>query len=76
MLDLKDEYNNTNFPLNKDIMQFVKEQAKEIGVEVDESLLKHLGFLYMRDAMVIFKEKVQKIDENSTEHFEVNFIIE
>jgi len=25
----------------------------------------------MRDAMVIFKEKVQKIDENSTEHFEV-----
>jgi len=29
----------------------------------------------MRDAMVIFKEKVQKIDENSTEHFEVTLWI-
>lgn len=51
-------------------MKFVKEKEKEIGVELDDNLLRHLGFLYLRDAMVIFKNKIENIDEDSTEHFE------
>jgi hypothetical protein len=40
-------------------MKFTREKAKEMKVEVDELLLRHLGFLYKRDAMVIFEDKIE-----------------
>ena len=41
-----------------------------MGIDLDDNLLQHLGFLFSRDALVIFKSKVDNIDEFSTEHFE------
>ena len=45
-----------------------------MDLEIDENLLNHLGFLFARDALVIYKDRIEKIDENSTEHFEVIFL--
>jgi hypothetical protein len=29
-----------------------------MGIELDEKLIEHLGVLFIRDAMVVFKDKV------------------
>ncbi len=39
-------------------------------IELDEKLLNHLGILYMRDSLVLFKDKVYSNDGESTSHFE------
>lgn len=41
-----------------------------MGIELDERLLNHLGILYLRDAMVIYKDKVHVKDDENTNHFE------
>lgn len=64
------EYNDIDFPVNEEIQQFVKSKEKEFQIEIDENLLNHLGFLYLRDPLVIFKS--QKIEDPSlTLDFEV-----
>ena len=50
-------------------MEFARVKAEEMGVQIDENLLQHLGFLFARDALVVFKDRVNVIDD-STEHFE------
>eukprot|EP00331_Platyophrya_macrostoma_P009164 CAMPEP_0176425816 /NCGR_PEP_ID=MMETSP0127-20121128/11595_1 /TAXON_ID=938130 /ORGANISM="Platyophrya macrostoma, Strain WH" /LENGTH=636 /DNA_ID=CAMNT_0017807011 /DNA_START=33 /DNA_END=1943 /DNA_ORIENTATION=+ len=66
----KSEYNDVKFPINKDIVKFAEEQAKELGLELDDRLLNHLGFLFLRDPMVIFKDRVNVDNETNTNHFE------
>lgn len=56
-------------------MEFAKSKAKEMELNLDENLIKHLGFLFKRDPLVIFKSRVKNIDINSTEHFEVPIFI-
>ena len=60
------------FPVNNEIIDFAKEKAKEFNIEIDETLCNHLGFLFARDALVVFKDRIELTDEFSTEHFEVN----
>lgn len=62
------EYNDLNFPANEDIMKFTKEKAQEMNIPVDDKLLRHLGILFLRDNMVMFKDKIHVDD--STAHFE------
>jgi len=66
----KDEYNDLKFPLNEEIMKFAAEQAKSLGVEVDDRLLNHLGFLFLRDPMIIFSDRIYVDDSLNTNHFE------
>lgn len=51
-------------------MEFIKLKEKEFDVQIDENLLKHLGFLYLRDPLVIFKNE-SKDNPMSTSDFEV-----
>lgn len=51
-------------------MDFVKLKEKEFNVEIDDNLLRHLGFLYLRDPLVIFKGE-SKDHQMSTSDFEV-----
>ena len=51
-------------------MKFAEEQAKELGVELDDRLLNHLGFLFVRDPMIVFKDKVSVDNKSNTNHFE------
>ncbi len=67
----KDEYNDLKFPLNEEIMKFAAEQAKGLGLELDDRLLNHLGFLFMRDPMIIFSDRIYVDDSLNTNHFEV-----
>lgn len=39
-------------------------------MEIDDKMLKHLGFLYLRDPLVIFSDKIDIEDINSTTHYE------
>ena len=40
-----------------------------MGVELDTNLVQHIAFLFSRDALVIFKDRVDTTEE-TTEHFE------
>ena len=51
-------------------MQFAKEQAEFMEMEIDENLIKHLGFMFIRDPMVIFPDKIFLDDECHVNHFE------
>lgn len=66
----KEEYNDIYFPLNEELMDFAKEQAEEMELEIDETMIKHLGLLFMRDPMVIFPDKIFLDDNCFTNHFE------
>lgn len=48
------EYSDLKFPLNEDIMEYTRQESKKLGVPLDENLVKHLGFLFKRDPMVMF----------------------
>lgn len=42
-----------------------------MGIEMDDRLLNHLGFLFVRDPMVVFKDKINVDNTTNTNHFEV-----
>ena len=67
----KKQYNDIKFRVNEDIINFTKEKANEIGVEIDDILLNHLGFLFLRDPLIVFEDKISIDDEEFTDHFEV-----
>jgi len=66
----KEGYNDISFPVNEEIIQFAKEKAKELDIEIDEQLLQHLGVLFIRDPLVIFPDKIYVDDSCNTNHFE------
>ena len=70
----KEEYNDIPCPQNEDIKQFAKEKAKELDIEIDDQLLQHLGFLFIRDPLVVFPDKIYMDDSCYTNHFEVTKI--
>ena len=67
---LKPEYNDVKFRTNIEAAKFAKEQAKELGVDIDDKLLNHLGYLFVRDPMIIFNDKINVDNETNTNHFE------
>ena len=56
-------------------MKFAREQAKTLNLEVDDRLIEHLGFMFIRDPMVIFSDKIYVDDSQNTNHFEVQLTI-
>jgi len=66
----KEEYNDVEYPLSQEIMTFAREQAQELAVDLDEPLVKHLGFLFTQDPLIIFSDKIYVDDSKNTNHFE------
>lgn len=66
----KAEYNDVKSELNEEIMEYCRVEAEKAGVEVDDQILQHIGYLFSRDAMVIFDNTIHDNDEGSTRHFE------
>jgi glutamate--cysteine ligase catalytic subunit len=64
------EYDDSNFPVNEEMMDFARQKAKEMEIEIDEKMIRHLGFLFARDALVIYKDKVNLDNNTTTAHFE------
>ena len=52
------EYNNIKLPDNHKIKDFTKEQAKNYNFDLDEKLINHLSYIFSRDALVIFDQKI------------------
>lgn len=67
----KDDYNDYPFPVNKKAMDFAAEKAKEMGVELDKEMLQHLGFLMMRDPLVLFADQFEVDNTKTCCHFDV-----
>ena len=67
----KPEYNDVKFRVNEEIINFTKEKSKEMGIEVEDRLLNHLGFLFVRDPLIVSDNKIDIDDNESTSHFEV-----
>lgn len=51
-------------------MEFAAEESKKMGVNIDENLLNHLGFLFARDPLVLFEKKININNNSETAHFE------
>ncbi|KAG9046203.1 hypothetical protein FS837_004874 [Tulasnella sp. UAMH 9824] len=58
------EYNDNVFLYDQPIY----ERLIEAGL--DEPLAKHFAHLYIRDPLVVFSDRIEQDDENSTDHFE------
>ena len=41
-----------------------------MNIDLDEKLINHLGVLFIRDAMVVYKDKLYVKDDEMTNHFE------
>jgi len=39
-------------------------------LNLDDKFLNHLGYLYMRDALVIYEDRIELDDEKSSAHYE------
>lgn len=51
-------------------MEFARVKSKEMGLELDENYIKHLGFLFIRDPLVLFEKKINVDNTKETLHFE------
>ncbi|PVU93659.1 hypothetical protein BB561_003117 [Smittium simulii] len=60
----RSEYNDIEIVKNEKVYQVLKENG------VDELLAQHLGHLFIRDPLVIYKELLELDNENSSDHFE------
>lgn len=51
-------------------MEYGKKESEKKGIKFDEKYWKHIGFLFMRDALVIFKDDIKQKNDQSSAHFE------
>lgn len=67
---LKDEYNDFKHPVNEEVIKIAKKSALKEGVDMDERLLRHLGILFMKDPLFLFKDHIELNDKETSDHFE------
>ena len=58
------KYNDVLCPIDEDI------KKRLLSENIDENLAHHLAHLFTRDSLVVFEEKVELDDTETTEHFE------
>lgn len=61
---MRPEYNDIDAPVNQDAFETL------LAAGVDESLAHHIGHLFIRDPLVIFKELLNQDNTESSDHFE------
>jgi len=68
--ECKEEYNDIPVQVDKETMEFTRRQAQEMQMELDEKLIRHLGFLFNRDPLVVYSDKINVENTETTNHFE------
>lgn len=58
------KYNDVLCPIDEDI------KKRLLSENIDENLAHHLAHLFTRDSLVVFEEKIELDDTETTEHFE------
>lgn len=66
----KKKFNNEKNTINKSIKNFMKQEAKKMGVPMDEKLLNHYSYLFVRDPLVVFPSRIEIPNDKMTDHFE------
>ena len=64
------KYNNLKHTINKSIKKFMKNEAKKMDIEIDNKLLDHFSYLWVRDPLVVFPSRINISNEEMTDHFE------
>ena len=62
--DFKSAYNDLDVPMNEAVRKRLLDEG------LDEMLAAHYAYLFIRDPLVIFEEKLNVDDATSTDHFE------
>ena len=62
--------NDNKYTINIWARKMITKRAKELGVEIDKTLINHLSYLLVRESLCVFEGKVDDDDENITNHFE------
>jgi glutamate--cysteine ligase catalytic subunit len=68
--ECKEEYNDIEFPFDEEMMKFAEDKALELNVEIDKSLIRQLGFLFLQDPLIVFGDRIFVDDSKETNHFE------
>ena len=68
LCETSDKYNDILLTYNK---EYYEEMVSE---GVDPILAKHIAHLFIRDPLVVYREKLEQNDEIETDHFEVSII--
>lgn len=63
-LNNKDKYDDLDLVYNEDAYKTLIEHG------IDDKLAKHVAHLYIRDPLVMFSDRLEQDDANSTDHFE------
>jgi len=66
----KKKFNNLPFTINKSIKKFMTKEAKKMNVNVDENLLNHYAYLWVRDPLIVFPSRLEVDNTTKTDHFE------
>jgi glutamate--cysteine ligase catalytic subunit len=66
----KAKYNNEKPTINKGIKKFMKSEAKKMDSPIDEKLLNHFAYLWVRDPLVAFPSRLELDNNTETDHFE------
>ena len=66
----RQEYNDYKFPVNDEAIRFAKEKASELKVELDDAMLNHIGFLMLRDPLVVYSHRIELENYKCSAHFE------
>lgn len=61
------KFNDTEVPINEKVFERLTNNEK---INLDEDLARHFSHLFIRDPLVVFKERVSQDNENETDHFE------
>ena len=64
------KYNDVKSKLKVEMMDYLKKEAEKHKVNVDDQMLQHIGYLFVRDALVIYDNTIHDDEPNSTRHFE------
>eukprot|EP01017_Pseudomicrothorax_dubius_P032653 TRINITY_DN4293_c0_g1_i9.p1 TRINITY_DN4293_c0_g1~~TRINITY_DN4293_c0_g1_i9.p1 ORF type:complete len:350 (-),score=63.72 TRINITY_DN4293_c0_g1_i9:34-1083(-) len=66
----KSEYNDLKYPIHQGAIQMAQQLAKEEGFEIDEKFLPHIGYLFSRDPLFVFKDMCKDMPPTSTCHLD------
>jgi len=52
-------------------MKFADEKSKELGLKIDYNFLRHIGFLFLRDPLLVYKNIIDLNNDSSSAVFDI-----
>lgn len=62
----KPEYNDINLNIKEETLSYIREQSKELDIEIDGFLLHHIANIFKRDILIVHDKFKDMTDEENT----------